>query len=113
MEDTSVAVFLEALAAVRAGRGYLSHAIATTIAILDLVADRSPLSRLNARELQILSRLGTGKTYPEIARILTLNHRSVVSTTSAMRLKLGAGSLAERIHIALSQPGARSGRPDR
>jgi DNA-binding NarL/FixJ family response regulator len=106
LKDTSVAVFLEALEAVRAGRGYLPHAIATSIAILDLVADRSPLSRLNARELQILSLLGKGKTYTEIARILTLNYRSVVSTTSAMRLKLGVGSLAELIHIALSQPGA-------
>lgn len=113
MKDTSVAVFLEALDAVRAGRSYLPHAIATHIAILDLATDRSPLSRLNARELQILSLLGKGKTYTEIARILALHYRSVVSTTSAMRVKLGAGSLAELIHIALSQPGARSGFPDR
>ena len=68
--------------------------------------DRAPLARLNARELQILSLLGKGKTYAEIARILTLNYRSVVGTTSAMRVKLGAGSLAELIHIALRQPGA-------
>jgi DNA-binding NarL/FixJ family response regulator len=106
MKDSTVAVFLEALEAVRAGRGYLPHAIATEIAMLDLSPDRAPLARLNARELQILSLLGKGKTYAEIARILTLNYRSVVGTTSAMRVKLGAGSLAELIHIALRQPGA-------
>ncbi len=113
MKDTSLATVLEALDAVRAGRGYLPHAIATNIAILDLAADRSPLTRLTARELQILSLLGKGKTYTEIAHILTLNYRSVVSTTSAMRVKLGVGSLAELIRIALSQPGVRSGLPAR
>ncbi len=35
--------------------------------MLDLAPDRSPLSRLTARELQILSLLGKGKTYTEIA----------------------------------------------
>jgi DNA-binding NarL/FixJ family response regulator len=109
MKDSSVAVFLEALEAVRAGRGYLPHAIATDIAMLDLKPDRSPLARLNARELQILSLLGKGKTYTEIAQVLALNYRSVVSATSVMRVKLGAGSLAELIHIALVQPGARAG----
>ncbi len=113
MKDTSLAIVLEALNAVRTGRGYLPHAIATNVAILDLAADRSPLTRLNARELQILSLLGKGKTYTEIAHILALNYRSVVSTTSAMRVKLGVGSLAELIHIALSQPGAQSGPPKR
>jgi DNA-binding NarL/FixJ family response regulator len=109
MKDSSVAVFLEALDAVRAGRGYLPHAIATDIAMLDLKPDRSRLARLNARELQILSLLGKGKTYTEIAQVLALNYRSVVSATSVMRVKLGAGSLAELIHIALVQPGARAG----
>lgn len=109
MKDSSVEVFLEALEAVRTGRGYLPHAIATGIAMLDLAPDPSPLSRLTARELQILSLLGKGKTYTEIARILTLNYRSVVSTTAVMRVKLGAGSLAELIHIALGQSGARAG----
>ena len=109
MKDSSVEVFLEALEAVRTGRGYLPHTIATGIAMLDLAPDRSPLSRLSARELQILSLLGKGKTYTEIARILTLNYRSVVSTAAIMRVKLGAGSLAELIHIALGQSGARTG----
>lgn len=107
MKDTSVAVVLEALDAVRAGRAYLPHAIATHIAML--APGRSPLARLTTRELQILSLLGKGKTYAEIGRILTLNHRSVVSTTSAMRVKLGAGSLAELMQIALAQPGAQPG----
>lgn len=105
MKDSSVEVFLEALEAVRTGRAYLPHAIATGIAMLDLAPDRSPLARLDARELQILSLLGKGKTYTEIARILTLNYRSVVSTTAVIRVKLGAGSLAELIHIALGQTG--------
>lgn len=109
MKDSSVTVFLEALETVRAGRGYLPHAIATDIAMLDLKPDRSPLARLSARELQILSLLGKGKTYTEIAQVLALNYRSVVSATSVMRVKLGAGSLAELIHIALGQPGARAG----
>jgi DNA-binding NarL/FixJ family response regulator len=109
MKDTSVAIFLEALEAVQAGRGYLPHAIAIDVAMLDLAPNRSPLARLTARELQILSLLGKGKTYTEIARILALNYRSVVGATSVMRVKLGAGSLAELIHIALKHPGDRAG----
>lgn len=108
MKDTSVVVFLEALEAVRAGRGYLPHGIATDIAMLDLVPGGSLLARLTARELQILSLLGKGKTYTEIARILALNYRSVVSATSLMRVKLGAGSLAELIHLSLDLPGAKA-----
>ncbi|MDP4021381.1 response regulator transcription factor [Methylobacterium sp. NEAU 140] len=106
LKDSSVAAFLEALDAVRAGRSYLPHAIATGIATLDLTPRRSPLARLTARELQILSLLGKGRSYSDIAGILTLNYRSVVSATSAIRLKLGAGSLAELMHIALTQDGA-------
>lgn len=103
LKDGPAAEFLEALAAVRGGRGYLPESLAAEVAILQVGPSRTPLARLDARELQILSLLGQGRSYEEIARALALNYRSVVNAAAAIRHKLGAGSLAELIRIALSQ----------
>lgn len=111
LKDASIATLLEALAAVRAGRGYLPHRIATTIATLDPHARSAPLARLTARELQILSLIGQGRSFAQIAAILPIKYRSLVSVTSTIRAKLGADGLVDLIHVARSHIGPVADRP--
>ena len=108
LKDTPAAAFLEALEAVTNGRSYLPHDIAIEIAMMNAGAHDRPLANLSGREMQILVLIGKGKSYDEIAGILTLNYRSVVNATSALRCKLGAGSMAELMQIATTQAGTLS-----
>ena len=103
LKDDGVEQFRQALEAVRAGRSFLPHRLATEIAMLNAGVCRSPLSRLSARELQILSLLGAGHTYEIIADKLSVSDRSIAAAVSNLRQKLGAGSLAQLLHIALAQ----------
>ena len=108
LKDTAVATFHEALTAVRAGRSFLSHRLATEIAMLNAGLSPSPLARVSARELQILSLLGAGQTYEAIADALSVSARSVAASVSSLRQKLGAGSQAQLLHIALTRYGDAS-----
>ncbi|MGU3538805.1 response regulator transcription factor [Methylobacterium sp. A54F] len=103
-KDAGVAAFLEAFDAVGAGRFYLDHGTATAVAMLRLESQDAPFARLSARELQVLSLLGKGKSYHEIADVLSLSYRTVVNASAEMRRKLGAGSQAELIQIAITHP---------
>jgi DNA-binding NarL/FixJ family response regulator len=103
LKDAPTATLIEALAAVRAGRGYLEHRLATRVAMLNIRGQRQPLGTLNARELQILSLLSRGKSYRVIADNLSVSYRTVISACSSMRQKLGVSSLAELIHVAVSE----------
>jgi len=107
LKDTAVTRFHEALATVSAGRSYLPHEVATKIAMLNAGLLESPLARLTAREVQVLSLLGAGKSNEAIADSLSMSQRSVSAVVSGMKQKLGAGSLADLLRIALS----RDGRP--
>ena len=103
LKDAGSAVFLEALAAVRAGRTSLPHALATEVAMLDRSARPAPLATLSARELQILARMSQGKSYDAIARALSVSYRTIVNASATMRAKLGVGSRAGLIQIAVGQ----------
>lgn len=107
LKDTAVTRFHEAIEAVSAGRSYLPHEVATRIAMLNAGLLDSPLARLTAREVQVLSLLGVGKSNAAIADSLSMSERSVSAVVSGMKQKLSAGSLADLLHIAL----ARDGRP--
>ncbi|MDP4002093.1 response regulator transcription factor [Methylobacterium sp. NEAU K] len=111
LKDTAVARFHEALEAVGAGHSFLSHDLAMRIAVLNGGPKSSPLSRLTARELQILSLLGSGKTNAAIANSLSMSRRNVSTIVSGMKQKLGASSLAHLLHIAVTRDGAAPSRP--
>lgn len=102
LKHSPIATLLEALVTVQAGRGYLPHDIATKIAMLDMRDRLEPLASLTSRELQILSLIGQGRSYDEIAAILSIKYRSLVSVTSTIRAKLGAESLVDLIQVAQS-----------
>lgn len=103
MKDTMVACFHEALAAVRAGRCFLPHPLATEIAMINAGLRHAPLASLTARELQVLSLLGEGKTGEAIADSLSMSARSAAAAIAALKQKLGASSFAHLLHIALSR----------
>lgn len=105
LKDSAVQRFQEALDAVRAGGIFLPHHLATEIAMLNAGLRQSELSPLTARELQILSLLGRGKTNEAIADSLSMSVRSVSAAVSNLRRKLGAGSLAELLEFALTHDG--------
>lgn len=102
VKHASMAILLEALTEVRAGRGYLPHEIATLVATLDLRDQPAPLASLTARELHILSLVAQGKSYHEIAKKIPIKYRSLISTMSNMRNKIGARSVFDLIQFARS-----------
>jgi DNA-binding NarL/FixJ family response regulator len=108
LKHAPIATLLEALATVQAGRGYLPHEIATKIAMLDTCAHADPLGSLTARELQILSLIGRGKSNKDIVGILPIKYRSLISVMSTMRVKLGVESLVDLIQVAHSHIDVRT-----
>jgi DNA-binding NarL/FixJ family response regulator len=103
LKHSPIATLLDALATVRAGRGYLPHDIATKIAMLDAHEHLEPLASLTAREMQILSLIGQGKSNREIVEILSIKYRSLISVTSNIRMKLRVDNLVELIKLAQSR----------
>lgn len=105
LKDAGSGTVLEAVAAVGLGRGYLPHALATDVAMLNRSVRPAPLATLSARELQVLSLLSQGKSYEAIANALSVSYRTVINASSSMRRKLGAESRAALIRIAVSRAG--------
>jgi DNA-binding NarL/FixJ family response regulator len=103
VKNASIATLLEALTEVRAGRGYLPHAIATTVATLNLSEKPDPLASLTAREIQILSLIGQGKSYTDIIGILSISYRVLTNMLHAIRTKIKAKNHFELIQFTLSQ----------
>ncbi|ACB82716.1 two component transcriptional regulator, LuxR family [Methylorubrum populi BJ001] len=106
LKDAGSDAFLEALDAVQAGQGYLPHALATDVAMLNRGARPAPLATLSARELQILSLLSQGKSYDAIASAMAVSYRTIINASSSMRKKLGVESRAGLVQIAVNRRNA-------
>lgn len=110
LKDASSYEFLTAFSRVRQGKPYLSHEVASEVAFSDARASASPLRSLTVRELQMLSLIGEGKPYGEIARELNVSYKTVANTCSQIKSKLGARSLPELMRIALQHFPGPTGR---
>ena len=64
---------------------------------------RMPEAQLTPREREILARLAQGKSYGAIASDLSVSYKTITNACSQMRQKLGVRTLAELIHIAVTQ----------
>jgi DNA-binding NarL/FixJ family response regulator len=93
----------EAFDRVRAGHVYLDRRLATEVAMLRTDPRRTPEAQLTPREQQILARLAQGKSYGAIASDLSVSYKTVTNACSQMRQKLGVRTLAELIHVAVTQ----------
>ena len=62
---------------------------------------QSPLSKLNAREMEILRLLSAGKSLSEIAWLVHSSYKTVANTSSIMRQKLGVRTSVELVRLAI------------
>jgi two-component system invasion response regulator UvrY len=80
---------------------YLPPAIARSIAFAGPAFAKSPLSKLTAREMEILRLLSAGKTLSEIAWMVHSSYKTIANTSSIMRQKLGVRTSAELVRLAI------------
>jgi DNA-binding NarL/FixJ family response regulator len=92
---------VEAIHEVGKGGGYLPPAMARSIAFAGPTFAQSPLSKLTAREMEILRLLSTGKSLTEIAWMVHSSYKTVANTSSIMRQKLGVRTSAELVRLAI------------
>ncbi|KQP80984.1 MULTISPECIES: response regulator transcription factor [unclassified Methylobacterium] len=103
LKDHASGELFEAFQRVRSGRPYLDPRLATEVAMLRTDPKRTPETQLTPRELQILQRLAQGKSYGAIASDLSVSYKTITNACSLMRQKLGLRTLAELIHVAVTQ----------
>ena len=92
---------VEAIRQVGQGGTYLPTAIAQSIAFAGPAFAQSPLSKLTAREMEILRLLGAGKSLSEIAWLVHSSYKTVANTSSIMRQKLGVRTSTELVRLAI------------
>src|SRR5882757_8862714 len=93
---------VEAIREVGKGGTYLPSAIAQSIAFAGPAYAKSPLSKLTAREMEILRLLSSGKSLSEVAWLVHSSYKTVANTSSIMRQKLGVRTSAELIRLAIA-----------
>jgi DNA-binding NarL/FixJ family response regulator len=92
---------VEAIREVGKGGIYLPPAMARNVAFAGAAAGKSPLSKLNPREMEILRLLSSGKTLSEIAWLVHSPYKTVANTSSIIRQKLGVRTAAELVRLAI------------
>jgi two-component system, NarL family, invasion response regulator UvrY len=92
---------VDAIREVAKGGVYLPPAIAQSIAFAGPAFARSPLTKLTAREMEILRLLSAGKCLSEIAWLIHSSYKTVANTSSIMRHKLGVRTSAELVRLAI------------
>jgi two-component system, NarL family, invasion response regulator UvrY len=92
---------VEAIRQVGQGGTYLPTAMARSIAFAGPAFAQSPLSKLTAKEMEILRLLSAGKSLSEIAWLIHSSYKTVANTSSIMRQKLGVRSSAELVRLAI------------
>ena len=92
---------VEAIREVGYGGVYLPPAIAKSIAFAGPAFAQSPLSKLTAREIEILRLLSAGKSLSEIAWLVHSSYKTIANTSSIIRQKLGLRSASELVRFAI------------
>ncbi len=110
LKDTSSGDILKAMQVVRQGKTFLSHAIASAIAVMEIKGRSNPLQSMTLRELQTLELIAQGKSYGAIAEELHVSYKTVANTCSQIKSKLGVKSLPEMMRIAIDYIPEMSGR---
>jgi two-component system invasion response regulator UvrY len=92
---------VEAIREVGKGGVYLPSALARSMAFSGPSVAKSPLSKLNPREMEILRLLSSGKSLSEIAWLIHSPYKTVANTSSIIRQKLGVRTSAELVRLAI------------
>ena len=95
---------VEAIRAVHAGQRYLSPRVADVV-LEDYTDDKQddPLSRLSAREREVLQLLAEGRTGAQIAERLSLSQKTVETYRARLVEKLGIRDLAGLVRFAIQK----------
>ncbi len=96
------AALLEAVVRIAAGDVYLSRSVAQKLALMNLRA-AGPLRGLSAREREVLTLLGSGRSLTEIAAELGVSYRTAAAVAAQIRAKLNLPSMAALIRLGLEQ----------
>ena len=86
---------------VAAGEKYISPHLAEAVTFSSAAVKANPATKMNARELEILTLLGRGDKIAEIADALGISYKTVANTTSLLKQKLGAKNHSDLIRIAV------------
>ncbi len=106
LKETAGDEVITAVRAVHAGRRYLSYDISDGIIDQYLqqteeMAEQSPLARLSDSERQVMKLIVEGKSYTEIAEILSLSPKTVETYRGRLMQKLGLNNLPELVKFAI------------
>lgn len=101
LKDASWDEVLNAFRAVREGKPYLSHHLASEVAFMEARGTTNPLRRMTMRELQTLAFLAEGKPYGVIAEHLHVSYKTVANTCTRLKAKLGVQTLPELMRVAI------------
>jgi two-component system, NarL family, invasion response regulator UvrY len=103
-KDSAPSLLLDAVRKVLSGGKYVSPTLAERLAQhLAVDTKNSLLEALSNREIEVLRKLGEGKTVTLIASELGLSVKTVSTYRSRIMVKLGASSTAELIRYAVDQ----------
>lgn len=103
-------VILQAIEKVTDGGIFLTPGMAEKIALMTAGLNSDPLRSLSARERQVLSLLGRGRTVAEIADELSLSYRTSAYAVAQIKAKLQMPSTAALIRWAVDHlPSPSSG----
>ncbi len=102
LKESAASEIVAAVRAVHAGRRYLSPKVAEMMAdLVERSAAESPLSRLSARERQVLQLVAEGNSSAQIAALLHLSPKSVDTYRSRVMQKLHLGDIASLVKFAI------------
>jgi DNA-binding NarL/FixJ family response regulator len=101
LKDTAPDDMIEAFDKVSRGIPYLSHEIATQVALLRIRTPQRTFGAVTPRELQALALLAEGHSYGQIANDLGVSYKTVANIGAQLKVKLGARSFPDLIRTAV------------
>jgi DNA-binding NarL/FixJ family response regulator len=100
-EDCNSQDIAEAVGRVAEGKPFLDPKLLQEVALHRISARGDPLVSLSAREYEIFRMLAHGSSVGDVAQALELSPRSVANYQTQIRRKLGVGTSAELVHLAI------------
>ena len=111
LKDTAPEDLVEAFDKVSRGIPYLSHQIATQVALLRIRTPQRRFGAMTPRELQALALLAEGHSYGQIADDLGVSYKTVANICAQLKVKLGARSFPDLIRMAVEYLASAPGEP--
>jgi two-component system, NarL family, invasion response regulator UvrY len=101
LKDTGTEELLKAIEEVKRGNRYLSHSLATEVAVSRVPTRSQSLADLTPREMDVLTLLAKGKTYYNIAEELHVSYKTVKNISMQLKKKLDVDNLPALVQKAM------------